>query len=89
MTGEFQIPDSLDSAQRALVLDMDSLIGDLDPRVDTRQGLMREHLTAARSYLVGSMPGEYKSTLQLAKALLPEIEPPELRTRVDELLQHT
>jgi hypothetical protein len=35
------------------------------------------------------MPEEYKSTLQLAKALVPEIEPPEVRKRVDEFLQHT
>jgi hypothetical protein len=89
MTGEFQIPESLNSSQRALVLNMDALICDLGNRLDTPQGLMREHLTAARSYLVGCMPGEYKSTLELAKALLPEIEPPELRQRVDELLQCT
>jgi hypothetical protein len=89
MTGEFQIPEGLDSAERATVLEMDALICDLSNRLDTPQGLMREHLTAARSYLVGCMPEEYKSTLELAKALMPEIEPPELRQRLDEFLQHT
>jgi len=89
MTGEFQIPEGLDSAARATVLRMDALIRDLNNRLDTPQGLMREHLTAARCYLVGAMPEEYKSTLQLAKALVPEIEPPEVRKRVDEFLQHT
>jgi hypothetical protein len=89
MTGEFQIPNGLDSAQKAAVADMDALICKLGKRLDTPQGLMREHLTAARSYLVGAMPEEYKYTLELAKALAPEIEPPEMRRRVNEFLQHT
>jgi hypothetical protein len=89
MTGEFQIPQGLDSVQIATMLRMDALIRELNNRIDTPQGLMREHLTAARSYLVGAMPEEYRCTLDIARALVPEIEPLELRQRLDEFLQHT
>jgi hypothetical protein len=33
---------------------IDELMRDLDVRLDTPQGLMREHLAAARSYLLGT-----------------------------------
>ncbi len=66
---------------------MDELIHDLDAPLDTPQGLMREHLTAARSYLLGSMPEEYQLTLELARETLPEIDQPELRSRIDDFLR--
>ena len=48
---------------------------------------MREHLTAARSYLLGSMPEEYQMTLKLAKETLPEIDDPGLRSRIEDFLR--
>jgi hypothetical protein len=45
---------------------------------------MREHLTAARAYLIGAMPQEYTSTLKLAQEILPRIEPAEPRSRTAE-----
>ena len=65
---------------------IDELIRDLDVRLDTPQGLMREHLAAVRSYLHGAMPEEYKMTLDMAKEFLTEIEDPALRSRLDAFL---
>ena len=67
---------------------IDELMRDLDVRLDTPQGLMREHLAAARSYLLGAMPEEYKMTLDMAKEFLTEIEDPALRSRLDAFLRH-
>ena len=66
---------------------MDALIRDLDEPLGTPQGYMREHLTAARSYLLGAMPKEYQMTLELAKETLPEIDQPQLRSRIDDFLR--
>jgi hypothetical protein len=66
---------------------MDELIRDLDAPLGTPQGYMREHLTAARSYLIGSMPEEYQMTLEMAKQTLPEIEQTQLRSRIDAFLR--
>jgi hypothetical protein len=43
---------------------------------------MREHLDAARFYLLGSMPAEYEFSLKLAADSLPDIEDKELQARV-------
>jgi hypothetical protein len=74
-------------ADKEVLAHMDELIHDLDERLDTPQGLMREHLTAARSYLLGSMPEEYQMTLELAKEVLPEIDQPQLRSRIEDFLR--
>jgi hypothetical protein len=66
---------------------MDELIRDLDAPLGTPQGYMREHLTEARSYLLGSMPEEYRMTLELAKETLPDIDQPQLRSRIDDFLR--
>jgi hypothetical protein len=65
---------------------VESLISELDDRMDTPEGLMREHLTALRGCILGSMPDEYHSTVKLAKEILPDIGPPELRSRVGDFL---
>jgi hypothetical protein len=61
---------------------LDELITNLDAPLGTRRGYMREHLAAARSYLLGSMPEEYRMTLELATETLPEIDQPQLRSRI-------
>ncbi len=66
---------------------MDELIRDLDAPLGTPQGYMREHFTEARSYLLGSMPEEYRVALELAKETLPDIEQPQLRSRIDDFLR--
>jgi hypothetical protein len=66
---------------------LDALICDLDAPLGTPLGYMREHLTAARSYLLGSMPEEYRMILELAKETLTEIDQAQLRSRIDEFLR--
>ena len=66
---------------------MDELIRELDAPLGTPQGYMREHLTAARSYLLGSMPEEYQMTLEMAKETLSEIDDRGLRSRIEEFLR--
>jgi hypothetical protein len=66
---------------------MDELILDLDAPLGTPQGYMREHLTAARSYLLGAMSEEYQMILELAKETVPEIDQPQLRSRIDAFLR--
>jgi len=41
--------------------------GDAGKQSKSSHGLLLEHLRSARSSLLGSMPGEYKSSLQEAK----------------------
>src|SRR5260370_37522960 len=48
--------------------------------------LLREHLEAARFYLLGGMPQEYHFTLELLKELLPDIEDKSLGARVADFL---
>jgi hypothetical protein len=51
-------------------------------------GLLIEHLRAARSSLLGSMPGEYRSSLQEAKASLACISNKNAQTEVRKRLQN-
>lgn len=85
--GPDPVPMQPGSARREELILMDELIRDLDRRLDTPQGLMREHLGAARSYLLGSMPEEYKMTLEMAHEYLPQIDHPGLRSRIGAFLR--
>jgi hypothetical protein len=49
-----------------LILDADGG-GDAGKQSKSSHGLLLEHLRSARSSLLGSMPGEYKSSLREAK----------------------
>jgi hypothetical protein len=60
---------------------------DLEGASGTPNGLMHEHLEAARFYLLGCMSREYELSLKLAKTLLPDIEDENLRDRVAEFIQ--
>lgn len=66
---------------------LEALIGDLTGEEDTPNALLREHLEAARSFLLGSMPTEYQFSLGLADGLLSEIKDQDLRTRLEEFLR--
>ena len=74
------------AARTSTLAEIDELIPQLNERMDTMQGLMREHLTALRGYLLGGMPQEYQSTVDMAREILPEIEPAELKNRLGEIL---
>ncbi len=66
---------------------VEELVRDLTGEPGTPNDLMREHLEALRFYRLGSMPREYGQTLDLANALLPQIEDRQLRERVEEFLR--
>jgi hypothetical protein len=66
---------------------LEELVRDLAGEPGTPNALMREHLEAARFYLLGSMPHEYRLSLKLAKDLLPDIEDKGLQNRIADFLQ--
>ena len=61
---------------------IEEFIRALEGESGTPSGLMREHLEAARFYLLGVMPSEYEFNLQLAHAMLTDIEDKELQSRL-------
>jgi len=63
------------------------LLQDLEGRPDTADGLVREHLEAARFNLFNSMPQEYQFNLESARKALSEIEDSDLRGRVEAFLK--
>lgn len=67
---------------------LDELIRDLDDRVETPQGLIREHLTSARSCLIECMPEEYKMMLEMTEQALPLLENPAPKSRIAGFLSH-
>jgi hypothetical protein len=87
MTTEREVPEYPGPAERGELARIDELIAGLDVQLDTPQGLMREHLTAARSYLIGAMPDEYRMTLDMAKEYLSQIEDVGLRSRIEDFLK--
>ena len=66
---------------------IEELVRDLAGAESTLNALVREHLDAARFYLLGSMPAEYEFSLKLAADSLPDIEDKELQARVAAFLQ--
>jgi hypothetical protein len=87
MTTAKEVPEYPGPAEREELARLDQVIGELDVRLDTPQGLMREHLTAARSYLIGAMPEEYRMTLDMAKEYLSQIEDVRLRSNIEAFLK--
>ena len=78
-----EVPEYPGQAEREEVTRIEELINALDVRLDTPQGLMREHLMAARSYLIGAMPEEYRMTVGMAKQYLSQIEDTKMKARLD------
>ena len=66
---------------------IEELVRDLVEKDCTPNALVREHLDAARFYLLGSMPAEYEFSLKLAADSLPDMEDKELQARVATFLQ--
>jgi hypothetical protein len=64
------------------VAKIEEFIRALEGESGTPSGLMREHLEAARFYLLGVMPSEYEFNLQLADGMLTDIEDKELQARL-------
>jgi len=66
---------------RGAAVYLEVLTQDLEGRSGPYE-LIRQHLEAARAYLLGSMPREYRFNLKLVKDLLPDIEDRDLRKRI-------
>ena len=82
-----EVPEYPGQAEREELVRIEELIKDLDVRLDTTQGLMREHLMAARGYLIGAMPEEYRMTLKMARQYLSQIEDAQLKARLGAFLR--
>ena len=65
---------------------LNQLLAALEGDPDTREGMMREHLEAARTYLTLSMPEEYQVVLKLAHKTLEDVPDPALRERIRDFL---
>ena len=62
--------------------------GDAGKQSNGSHGLLLEHLRSARSSLLGSMPGEYKSSLQEAKVSAACITDKNTQIDIRKRLQH-
>ena len=85
-----QVPEegrAPDARRDATVARLEELARELAGGDDSPRGLLREHLQAARFYLLGAMPSEYQFSLGLAEELLPEIEEKNLQDRLREFLR--
>jgi hypothetical protein len=80
-------PDASTSGHARDAALLEELVRDLEGASDTPNGLMRAHLEAARFYLLGCMPEEYRLNLKLARDVLADIEDSGLHTRVAGFLQ--
>ena len=75
---------SPDPQDLAILNDFLAALGD-DP--DTREGMMREHIESARTYLRLAMPEEYQLALRLAEGALDEVSDKPLRDRIAQFLR--
>ncbi len=66
---------------------IEELVRDLAGGDDTPKGLIREHLEAARFYLLGAMPSEYRFNLEMVESLLSQLDDKELQSRLRDFLQ--
>ena len=66
---------------------LEQLILKIPDDSDSVNGLMREHLNSAHSYLLGSMPEEYELSLRMAADLLPRIEEADLKEEIGSFLR--
>jgi len=66
---------------------IDTVIDDVSDPAESQCELLREHLESARHYLLGSMPAEYKLSLQLATQALGCITDAERRKRVTQAIE--
>ena len=65
---------------------IDAVIDEMSDPAESQCELLREHLESARHYLLGSMPVEYKLSLQLASQALDCISDEDRRGRVREAI---
>lgn len=66
---------------------LNDLLAALENDPDTREGMMREHIESARTYLTLFMPEEYQLALQLAEGALDDVTDKTLRDRIARFLR--
>ncbi len=66
---------------------LDEFLEQLGGETEAQCELLREHLEAARTYLVGSMPAEFELSLQMAREALNCVSNRELRLRLEDFIQ--
>jgi hypothetical protein len=67
---------------------LDGFLSELAKETEAQCELLREHLEAARDYLVGAMPAEYRFNLKLAGETLDGVEDKDLRDRLRGFIQN-
>ena len=66
---------------------IDELVRDLGEGDRSPNAMIREHLEAARFYLLGSMPSEYQFNLELAEGLVSDLDDQDLQGRIREFVR--
>jgi len=78
----------ISNSERASALSrLEQLILKIPDDSDSVNGLMREHLNSAHSFLLGSMDSEYELSLRMANELLPRIDGPDLKEEIARVTQ--
>ena len=66
---------------------LNDLLAALENDPETREGLAREHIESARTYLTLAMPEEYQLALRLAEGTLDDVSDKVLRDRIAQFLR--
>jgi len=66
---------------------LDKLIADLAEQPASQCELLREHMDAARAFLVGAMPEEYQLSLRMAEEVLNCLADRPLRHRMEDFIR--
>jgi hypothetical protein len=69
------------------VAQLDGFLSELAKETEAQNELLREHLMAAREYLLGAMFAEYRFNLKLAGETLNGVEDKNLRDRLRGFIQ--
>jgi hypothetical protein len=70
----------------AQLTQIEDLMASVESSNDARAGLLREHLQSARCYLLGAMPVEYVTTLELAQKNVDGLSDARLRHKAKQML---
>ncbi len=66
---------------------LNDLLAALENDPDLREGMTREHIEAARTYLMLDMPEEYQLALRMAEGALDDVADKTLRDRIAAFLR--
>ncbi len=81
------IPENEEMVPQPDNTELENITRDVSERSDDVSKLLLEHLEAARFYRTGAMPEELAFNLKLVRELLPQLQDPGLRSRIDGFLR--